>query len=200
MVPLDELDDDHKRSSIRRWILVFLGALALAAAGLALFRPAADKGEEGRRAPSFELPYLGREGTLSSGELKGKPVVVNLWASWCVPCREETPALEAMWKKYGDRVTVVGVNVRDQEENALAFAEEFGITYPLVTDDDRSLQKALDSYGLPETFFIDHRWRFLSVVRSGAEGGGGNVYLGGITREELETNIEALIAAGERSR
>jgi len=124
MVPLDELDDDHKRSSIRRWILVSLGALALAAAGLALFRPAVGEGEAGRRAPSFELPYLDREGTLSSEELEGKPVVINLWASWCGPCREETPALEAMWKKYKDRVTIVGVNVRDHKDRALAFAAD----------------------------------------------------------------------------
>lgn len=203
MVPLDELEDDHKRSRFRRAVAPAVVLLAVAGIAFGLLRPAGDDESAGRRAPSFELPYLGRDGTLTSDELEGKPVVLNLWASWCGPCRDEAPALEATWKKYKDRVTIVGINVRDKKESALEFARDFGITYPLVRDEDRSVEKALGAFGLPQTFFIDHTWHFLGVGhgdRAGSSSRGsvrGNVYLGGISAEELEANIEALLQRAE---
>src|SRR5688500_5297220 len=78
----------------------------------------------GKKAPDFSLPLVGG-GRLSSDDLKGGPVVVNFWASWCVPCREEAPILEAKWQEYRDQgVTVLGVNVQDSAGDATEFAEE----------------------------------------------------------------------------
>lgn len=198
---MDELEEDHKRSRIRRVLVPLLVALVLLAAGISLLRPANDDG--GGTAPDFELPYLDGSGTLSSEELKGKPVVINLWASWCIPCREEAPALEEMWRKYKDRVAIVGINVRDTEEAAREFAREFSLTYPLVRDTDRTVEKALGAFGLPETFFIDHTWTFAGVARGDgsepkeSDSRGSSVYLGGITAEELEANIIALLEMEE---
>lgn len=116
------------------------------------------------RAPDFELPVLGSDQALSSGDLMGSPVVVNFWASWCVPGREEAPTLEQKRRRYPDQgIRFVGVNVQDVEEDATGFVEEFGITFPSVRDTDLQLWTQFGVRGLPETFFIDHRWRFVSV-------------------------------------
>ncbi|MGH2770960.1 MAG: TlpA disulfide reductase family protein [Actinomycetota bacterium] len=87
------------------------------------------------KAPDFSLPLLGSGQILSSRELKRSPVMVNFWASWCVPCREEAPDLERTWREYKDKgVRLLGVNIQDTEEDVLAFVKEFGLTYPSVRD------------------------------------------------------------------
>ena len=138
---------------------------------------------------------LDGSGELSDEDLLGKPVVVNFWASWCIPCREEAPLLERAWKAYReDGVIFLGVNIKDGESDALRFVNEFGITYPNVRDLDQTFTKGFGLKGLPETFFVDHRWTFIGAV-SGDEAGGeqGTVILGAISEEELISNIEILI-------
>ncbi|MEX2552159.1 MAG: TlpA disulfide reductase family protein [Actinomycetota bacterium] len=159
-----------------------------------LFRTSPDKQLEGQPAPDFELPLLSG-GRLSSGQLKGRVVVFNFWASWCVPCREEAPALEAAWNKYrGDGLMLVGVNVQDSVEDAKAFVEEFGLTYPIVRDTDLKLWTRLGVRGLPETFFVDRGYRFVASVPTEQEATqGATKILGAIDPALLDYRIRSLL-------
>ncbi|MDR7484098.1 MAG: TlpA disulfide reductase family protein [Armatimonadota bacterium] len=113
-------------------------------------------------APAFSLPRLNAEGTLSLDSLRGRVVVINFWASWCVPCRDEAPALEATWQRYRDRgVVVLGVNVQDLIPKARQFLNETGATYPQVRDKDNTVYRAYGLTGVPETFFISRDGRIV---------------------------------------
>ena len=93
-------------------------------------------------------------------DFRGKAVLVNFWASWCVPCRAEARALEDAWQKYKKRnVILVGVNVQDKEEDARAFIKEFGITYLNGQDASGTIAVDYGVWGIPETFFIDPQGR-----------------------------------------
>ena len=108
----------------------------------------------GRMATPFSL-QLFDGGRLSLSEAKGKVVVVNFWASWCVPCREEAPLLEATWRASRDRgVIIVGVNFQDDEQAARAFISEFGLTFPNGRDPGSRIAVDYGVYGIPELFFI----------------------------------------------
>lgn len=117
-----------------------------------------------RSAPEFALRlYTG--GEIRIGDLRGKPVVVNFWASWCPPCRQEAPLLERMAKEYRERgVVFVGVNVWDNDEDARRFLQEFGVSFPTGPDPRGQISIDYGVTGLPETFFIDrqgqvtHKW------------------------------------------
>ena len=110
--------------------------------------------EPGEAAPKFTAPLLLGDGSLSLAELEGRPVVLNFWASWCPPCRDEAPLLRRAHEVYGDRVAIVGVDVKDSRTDAAAFAERYGLDYPLVRDDG-SIYADYGLTGQPETFFID---------------------------------------------
>jgi peroxiredoxin len=190
MVPTNELEGFRRSSTARRVALWVAAALALAAVAYLVLKPAADK-----EVPDFDLPLLGG-GTLSSEALRGSPVVMNFFASWCAPCREEAPLLERTWRTYrGDGVRFVGVNIQDTERNARRFVREFGITYPVLRDEDQELARALDVYGLPQTYFVDDDWRLLTIAEGPrvGEGRGQVVQLGAISRRELVEQIEQLL-------
>ena len=157
----------------------------------------------GATAPEFELPALAGGRVVRSEDLRGRPVVVNFWASWCVPCREEAPLLQRAWQTYRSRgVVFLGVNIRDSQPDARRFVEEFGITYPVVQDVRSELSKKLKVTGLPETFFIDHEWRFVASASGRARREReGTVVLGAISEEQLTSNVEILIRrAGAREK
>jgi cytochrome c biogenesis protein CcmG, thiol:disulfide interchange protein DsbE len=107
-------------------------------------------------APAFNLERLDRPGKLALSAYRGRPVVLNFWASWCVPCKEEAPLLESVWQRYRERgLVVVGVDINDLKSDARRFARENGMTYPLVYDglgDETTTQYGLT--GVPETFFV----------------------------------------------
>lgn len=195
-MPLDELKDRKPTSGRRRFLLSLVPAVAfivLLAFGLRAVGP---KAQTGSPAPEFDLPKLAGGGTISSKELRGHPVVVNFWASWCVPCREEAPRLQRAWETYrGEGVIVLGVNFRDSKTDARKFVQEFGITYPIVRDETSQLSDALGVYGIPETFFVDDHWRLLSTVVGQAQQDDQreSVVLGAITEDELVTNIDILL-------
>lgn len=89
-------------------------------------------------------------------DLKGKSVILNFWASWCVSCREEALQFEAFWQRYKEEgVVVLGIAIQDTPEASLAFAKNFGKTYPLGLDDTGKIGLDYGVYGVPETFFID---------------------------------------------
>jgi cytochrome c biogenesis protein CcmG/thiol:disulfide interchange protein DsbE len=119
------------------------------------------------RAPALDLPRLDGRGRVSLASLRGKAVVVNFWASWCHPCKQEAPALERRSKELARRgVVVLGVDVNDVSGDARHFAQKLGLTYPLVhapstTWDDWGLA------GVPETFFVDRRGRLVDVHIAG---------------------------------
>lgn len=113
-------------------------------------------------APAFELPRLDAEGTLALTSLRGKVVVINFWASWCVPCKDEAVALEATWQRFKDKdVIVLGVNVQDLIPEATRFLKVTKTTYPAVRDKDNSVYRAYGLTGVPETFFVDRQGRIV---------------------------------------
>ena len=193
MVPTDELQGYGRRRP-GRVVALGVAIVCLCVAGYLALRPASEK-----RPPEFELPLL-TGGTLSSEELQGSPVVLNFFASWCAPCREEAPRLEEAWRAHRDEgLVMVGVDVNDTEQDVRRFVRRFDITYPIVRDEDDKLINQLAVQGLPQTFFIDRNWELLEVS-SGEEVGGATgdiVPLGAISKEDLEANIERLLAADE---
>jgi thiol-disulfide isomerase/thioredoxin len=115
-------------------------------------------------APAFSGPLLGGTGEFDLAEAKGDIVVLNVWASWCPPCRSEAPALQAVSTELADQnVQFVGVNIRDNETDARAFEQEFGLTYPSVVDTSGALLLAfrdtLPPSAIPSTLVIDRTGR-----------------------------------------
>jgi cytochrome c biogenesis protein CcmG, thiol:disulfide interchange protein DsbE len=152
-------------------IAVVLALVALLAYGLA------SRGEDtsidtklakGERpqAPSATLPVLFGSGTSSLDAYRGKVVLLNYWASWCVPCRQEAPLLQrwqpAMQAKGG---TVLGIDVNDISDNGKAFARKFKLTYPLLRDGNAHSQSAYGVLAYPESFLIDRQGRIRAAAR-----------------------------------
>jgi cytochrome c biogenesis protein CcmG/thiol:disulfide interchange protein DsbE len=108
-----------------------------------------------KTAPDFSLGLFdGSTFTLSSALQTGKPVVVNFWASWCGPCADEAPVLEDAARRYGDRITFVGVDVQDLDSDGQAFLRKYGITYMNGSGNAGSISVAYGMRGVPETYFI----------------------------------------------
>ena len=130
-------------------------------------RPASDP-IVGHRAPDFSLAVLGPvtgKSTLSLSDFKGKPVVLNFWASWCVPCKEELPLLESAWKRMqaqGKDVIFVGIDYQESNSTAASFLQQNGITYPAVLDANGSVGSSYDITSLPDTFFINRSGTVIS--------------------------------------
>ena len=107
-----------------------------------------------RPAPAMRL-QLYDGSTLSLSDLRGQMVVLNFWGSWCVPCREEAPALERVWQASREQgVQLVGINIWDAESDGRRFIEEQRITYPNALDPGGKFAIELGVTGLPETYFI----------------------------------------------
>jgi cytochrome c biogenesis protein CcmG, thiol:disulfide interchange protein DsbE len=122
--------------------------------------------EVGDRVPDRALPVLGGTGGGKIADYRGEWVLVNLWASWCPPCRQETPVLERFWKSNRGRgIAVLGINVQDNEEDALAFLGEFGATYPELRSIGAERSDAFGATGVPENFLVDPRGRLALIWR-----------------------------------
>lgn len=135
----------------------------------------------GRSAPDLTLSLFDGE-HITLAEYKGRPVVINFWASWCVPCREEAPMLEKTWRRYRDQgVMFIGVDIQDTEDKALAFVREFNKTYPTGMDRDGRITLDYGVIGIPVTFFVN---RDGLVVRR---------FVGSLREEQLVKWIDELL-------
>jgi cytochrome c biogenesis protein CcmG, thiol:disulfide interchange protein DsbE len=152
-------------------ICVLVALVALLAYGLAQNEPdrgvdeALARGER-KDAPALELPKLGGGGRASIADYRGQVVVLNFWASWCKPCRDESPLLQRWHGRMRDRGgTVLGVDMYDVTGPAQDFIDEYGLTYPMLKDKDG---KGVEQFGVvayPETFVIDRQGRIAAVQR-----------------------------------
>jgi thiol-disulfide isomerase/thioredoxin len=144
------------------WILGAVFIVVVLAIGLASLLDNTDSDANGSdAAPDFEMALFDG-GTFRLADHRGKVVVINFWASWCEPCRDEMPALQAAADEAGDEVVFVGVGAKtDREDEARAFAAEFGITYPIGRDTeggDRvngAIQVAYGVFAFPSTIIVD---------------------------------------------
>lgn len=136
-------------------------------------------------APEFTLPLAGG-GEASLADYRGQVVILNLWASWCLPCRAEMPAIEAVYMaQRGRGLAVLAVNstYQDSVDRALAFVDELGVTFPILLDKDGSVSKRYLLRALPTTFFIDRRGIIREVIVGGP-----------MPASTLQSQVEALLA------
>ncbi|HEX6299178.1 MAG TPA: TlpA disulfide reductase family protein [Acidimicrobiia bacterium] len=138
-------------------------------------RDSAGIAEIGERAPDFSVELIDG-GTFNLSQARGRPVIVNLWASWCAPCREEIPDISAFASANPD-VTVVGVAVQDPEKSAREFAATIGATYPLALGTP-GFEDAYPHLGLPATYIVDEDGTVIEVIN-------------GIVNEEILTDALA---------
>lgn len=158
-------------------MLAIAGVALLLAAAL---RTGADE-EELRKAPGFSLPSLRDEATtISLADYRGQPVVLNFWASWCVPCKKELPAFQKVSEATRGQVAFLGVDHQDGRQGALRMLEETGVEYPSAFDPGGSLAERYRLFGMPSTVFISADGRILES-RTGE-----------LTEEELIARIERL--------
>jgi thiol-disulfide isomerase/thioredoxin len=133
-------------------------------------------------APDFTLERLGG-GEVSLSALRGQPVVVDFWATWCAPCEDSIPVLVAFQKKYAGRVQVLGVSVDWEREAVAPFAQEHGMNYPVLFGDE-SLALDYGAPGFPALFVIDGQGRIAEA------------HVGVTTLPELEAAVAPLLAGG----
>lgn len=170
---------------------ILLGIVAISgvfAIALNLVSQQGARPKPGSPAPDFTLMlYPGYRAGLPEqirlSDLRGKVVVMNFWASWCVECYKEADALEAVYRKYKDRgVIFLGIDYLDTEAPALAYLKQYDISYPNGLDVQQRIARAYRITGVPETFFIDRN----GVVRE--------VTIAPLTEAQLIAKIEALLA------
>ena len=171
--------------------LIALIAVRMVSADRARSLVADVRAGKGPPAPGFDLPVIWDEtatwpvplraalpdGRLSLAELSGYPVVINFWASWCVPCREEAPLLAASARAHAGTVVFLGIDVQDFESDALGFLRRFDVNYVSVRDGGGDTYEAYGLTGVPETYYLDGDARV--VAHS----------LGAVSRAELEAGI-----------
>ena len=163
--------------------------LALAVAGLLITRGGAGNesfsskasSEKKDSAPNFTFKLLdGKDFHLS--DYKGKPVLINFFASWCLPCREEMPVLEKIVQAYGPKgVIFLGIAIDDTEDKMKDFVAKYGVTFPVGLDKTATIQKSFGIYGIPTTYFIDKQ----GVINYS--------HSGSVTEELLQHELDKLL-------
>ena len=168
-----------------RWarvILILVPALAFIGLLIVALINNSPPPQVGDPAPSFEADLLRGDGDLALEDLRGKPVLINFWASWCVPCKDEAPMLRDAFERYGDQVAFVGVDIRDARSSALEFVERYDLDYQHVRDEDLAIYNDYGLTGQPETFFLDENGVILEHVP------------GPLAREQLFQLLDSLTA------
>ena len=155
--------------------LLTFGLLSKGSSGVAL----------GEVAPASPLPRLEGGGNGSIAEYRGRWVLVNFWASWCVPCRQEAPALEDFQRHHGDgRFTVLGIDSRDLSGDGRGFVRRYGLSYPQLRDGDGGAAHDFGTTGVPENFLIGPEGKVRLLLR------------GPVTAEYLDRYVAPLLPGG----
>jgi cytochrome c biogenesis protein CcmG/thiol:disulfide interchange protein DsbE len=208
---VDEPDAAEPKETPRRRLRALLIAqtlavgLVLALLGLLVWKiayggegsrlVAAIKNGERPAAPAFDLPLIWNrpetwpkrvrpalaDGRVELAELRGTPVVVNFWASWCIPCKEEAPFLAAAARAHRRDVAFLGIDIQDFERDARDFLEELDVPYPSVRDGTPETHTAFGLTGVPETHYVDGEGRIVEHA------------VGAVSRRELEAGIATLV-------
>ena len=172
--------------SIARWCLVAGLALLVAGCqratregGSTIAAPPEAAASMAEPASDFSLKTLGGE-EITLSDLKGKPVVINFWASWCPPCRQEAPGLEAVYKKYREQgFTIIGIASGDNEKDVRAAVKEFGLTFPVGLSDETA--RAYGVSAIPTNFFVDR------------EGKIAKKHVGAMSERDFEAAVKKLL-------
>ena len=149
-------------------------------------------------APTFDLPVIWNrpqmwprrvrpalaDSRVSLAELRGTPIVLNFWASWCKPCKEEAPYLAASARAHRDDVAFLGLDIQDFTVDARRFLDKLGVPYPSVRDGTPDTYGAYGLTGVPETYYIDERGRVVAHA------------VGPVSRAELERDVAVLLGSG----
>jgi cytochrome c-type biogenesis protein CcmF len=177
---------EARRRKIRTTVGLTIGVLALVAAGVAMWgggqarsvgRPLA-----GQMAPDFTLDLLDGSTVTLSG-LRGRVVVVNFWATWCPPCEDELPDLQAVWEAYqAEGGVVIGIAFQEETAAVLETASRFGVTFPLGLETGDSISAAYGITAVPETFVVDQEGRVAYI------------HIGPVTAEALRAELDSLLA------
>jgi cytochrome c biogenesis protein CcmG, thiol:disulfide interchange protein DsbE len=157
-----------------------LAAVALVAGLLALLIWKVVHGSGATAQPqNFTLQRLDKPGKLELASLRGKVVVLNFWASWCIPCKQEAPEVEQVWKRFRSQdVVVVGIDSKDFSGDARSFMRRYGLTYPVVRDSDGALWGPYGITGVPETRVIGRNGKYVEKFK------------GAVSESDLRASVE----------
>ncbi|MFO8035217.1 MAG: TlpA disulfide reductase family protein [Anaerolineales bacterium] len=162
----------------KKWSLMMAATLALGVGWIYLSRVPGNitirggpppSPREGFSAPDFTLDQLGG-GEVTLSDLRGNVVVINLWATWCPPCRAEMPAIQEVYQQHRDQglvVLAVNTTYQDDEAEAKAFVKEYGLDFPVLFDRTGDVSRLYQLRGLPSTYFVDRDGVIQSVVVGG---------------------------------
>jgi len=136
----------------------------------------------GYRVPPFSLPSFPDNKPISLADYQGKPLLINIWASWCPPCQAETPDLVKAYAKYGDKVQFIGVNLISQDSlpDVTAFIQKYGIKYPIALDTKGAVAQQYQTVAIPTSFFVNRQGIIVDRV------------VGAITPEVLEADLQKI--------
>ncbi len=173
---------------IAAFVAMWGGGTGIAAEAPSAPDPASSESEPvgrvsiGEPSPDFTLPLLDGS-TTSLSALRGQVVILNFWATWCPPCEDELPDLQAVWEQYQDQdVTLVGIAFQEEQADVQAMASRFGLTYPLGIDEGDRIAAAFGITGVPETFVVD------------AQGQVAYIHIGPVTAVQLSQELDSLLS------
>jgi thiol-disulfide isomerase/thioredoxin len=178
---------------VTRWILGGLAVTVAVVVLTAMFVPSdVDQDRDthrgpaqviGQNLPTLTVARLGG-GTLALNEFRGRDVLINVWATWCGPCRREMPALERLEKAENGRLLVVAIDQGEDPAAVKPYAQRFGITFPVGLDADQHVGTVLHMVGMPSSFFVDRS----GVIRDAVDGE--------MTYDTMTTKAQTLVAGG----
>lgn len=191
-------DPDYERATaglkaprpVARWMVtavalgVSVGLLFILAKGFGRNPHAVPFALVGKPAPAFTLRRLDTGAPFSFEQMRGRPAVINFWASWCGPCLAEHPVLHWAAQRFGTRVQFVGIVFEDTEANAAGFLRQHGIPFPQLVDPESRTAVSYGVAGVPETYFID------------ADGNIHGKHVGPITQEAFITEVKSILGEG----
>lgn len=152
--------------------------------GLAVNESLGERDVSAQEGAGFELPSIDGDRMVRLSDFRGKIVLVDFWSSWCPPCRQESPALEAAYEDFRDQgVEFIGIAIWDVDSETRKFRDAFGLQYPIVADSRGSTAVNWGVVGLPEKFFVDREG---NVVKK---------YAGPMTRDRLGLELRAMLDA-----